>query len=59
MVIFMKGFNNTICVVDENGKILTAHDIEGVIKILKDKKKSLEKEIKLLQEHIRYFDAQR
>lgn len=59
MVIFMKGFNNTICVVDENSKILTAHDIEGVIKILKDKKKSLEKEIKLLQEHIRYFDAQR
>lgn len=44
MVIFMKGFNNTICVVDENGKILTAHDIEGVIKILKEKKKSLEKE---------------
>ena len=59
MVIFTRGFNNTICVVDENGKILTAHDIEEVIKILKEKKKDLEKEIKLLQEHIRYFDAQR
>jgi len=59
MVIFTRGFNNTICVVDENGKILTAHDIEDVIKILKEKKKSLEEEIKLLQEHIRYFDAQR
>lgn len=59
MVTIFKGFNHTICVVDENGKMLTAHDIEGVIKILKEKKKSLEKEIKLLQEHIRYFDAQK
>lgn len=54
-----RGFNDTFVITDENGKILTAHDIEGVIKILKAKKKETEEEIRLLQEYIRFFDAQR
>ena len=37
-----RGFNDTFVITDENGKILTAHDIEGVIKVLKAKKKDTE-----------------
>ena len=59
MLYIARGFNNTYIIKDENGKIFTALDIEGVIKILKEKKKEMESRIKLLQEYIRYFDAQR
>ena len=59
MLYISKGFNDTFVITDENGKILTAHDIGGVIKVLKAKKKETEEEIKLLQEYIRFFDAQR
>lgn len=59
MLYISRGFNDTFVITNENGKILTAHDIEGVIKILKAKKKETEEEIRLLQEYIRFFDAQR
>ena len=56
-----RGFNGTYCVLeDKTYKILNvSQDINELIIFLKSEKIKREQEIKLLQEYIRFFDAQR
>lgn len=60
-MIIKKGFNGTYCVLeDKTYKILNvSQDINELIIFLKSEKMKKEQEIKKLQEHIRFFDAQR
>lgn len=55
------GYNKTLCVIDEEtNKVLNvSHNIDELITYLKSQKQKKEQEIKLIQEHIRFFDIQR
>lgn len=57
----IKGYNNTFCVLEEKTyKVLNvSQNIDELIAYLRSEKQKKEQEIKLIQEHIRYFDIQR
>lgn len=57
----IKGFNNSFCILEEKTyKVLkTCQNINDLIAYLKSEKEKREQEVKLLQEHIRFFDIQR
>ena len=57
----IKGFNNTFCVLEEKTyKVLNiSQNVDELITYLRSEKQKKEQEIKLIQEHIRYFDIQR
>ena len=57
----IKGFNNTFCVLEEKTyKVLNvSQNVDELITYLRSEKQKREQEIKLIQEHIRYFDIQR
>jgi cephalosporin-C deacetylase-like acetyl esterase len=57
----IKGYNNTFCVLEEKTyKVLNvSQNVDELITYLRSEKQKKEQEIKLIQEHIRYFDIQR
>lgn len=57
----IKGYNNTFCVLEEKTyKVLNvSQNIDELITYLRSEKQKKEQEIKLIQEHIRFFDIQR
>ena len=56
----INGFNGTYCILDKSDKVIdVCKDKNELINYLKIQKQQKEQEIKLIQEHIRYFDAQK
>lgn len=57
----IKGYNNTFCVLEEKTyKVLNvSQNVDELIAYLHSEKQKKEQEIKLIQEHIRFFDIQR
>lgn len=57
----IKGYNNTFCVLEEKTyKVLNvSQNVDELITYLHSEKQKKEQEIKLIQEHIRFFDIQR